>query len=154
MGELIVRPMTLRDVDGKAHVHHKSCLETYTGLMDPDFLAHSTLDKYRSIAAAYADATLVAELDGMIVGFGTWSGHEIAALYILREFQGMGIGRKLMDALLARMPLCGEVRLQVLDGNDRAIGFYEHLGFRKTGDPEPTRFSSTHPAYWMTLKRR
>jgi len=152
--DIIIRPMELSDADGKAYVHYKSCLETYTGLMDPDFLARSTLDKYRSIAAAYADATLVAELDGVIVGFGTWSGDEIAALYILREFQGMGIGRKLMDALLARMPLCGEVRLQVLDGNDRAIGFYEHMGFRKTGDPEPTRFSSTHPAYWMTLKRR
>ena len=138
MAELIIRPMMLDDADRKGYVHWKSCLETYTGLMDPDFLARSTLDKYRSIAAAYADTTLVAELDGVIVGFGTWSDDEISALYILREFHGLGIGRKLMDAL---------------DGNDHAIGFYQHMGFRQTGEPEYTRFSRTHPAYWMTRKR-
>ena len=153
VAELIIRPMMLDDADRKGYVHWKSCLETYTGLMDPDFLARSTLDKYRSIAAAYADTTLVAELDGVIVGFGTWSDDEISALYILREFHGLGIGRKLIDALLAQMPTCGKIRLQVLDGNDHAIGFYQHMGFRQTGEPEYTRFSRTHPAYWMTRKR-
>ena len=155
MSELIIRPMTAADADRKGYVHWKSSVETYTGLMDPDFLARSTLEIYGQIAAAYVDTTLVAELDGQIVGFGCWSADgEISALYILREFQGRGIGRKLMAALLAQLTAHPVVHLWVLHGNDNAIGFYERMGFRLTGESIPNKYSSIHPSLRMTLTRK
>lgn len=155
MSELIIRPMTLEDADRKGYVHWKSCEETYTGLMDEAFLATSTLERCQQIAHAYPENTLVAELDGLIVGFGCWSaGGEISALYILREYQGRGIGRQLMSALLAQLASRREVHLWVLHGNDNAIAFYEHMGFRLTGESIPNKYSAIHPSLRMTRERK
>ena len=146
MQNLLIRPMVPEDADAKAYVHYTSCLETYTGLMDPEFLAASTLDKYHAIALRFLATTLVAELDGRIVGFGCWTPDgEISALYILQEAQGYGIGRRLLEAMLERLSDCEQVRLEVLEGNDRAIGFYEHMGFRLDGIRYLSRFSAVHP---------
>ncbi|MBQ4549724.1 MAG: GNAT family N-acetyltransferase [Oscillospiraceae bacterium] len=142
--------MIPEDADGKAYVHYTSCLETYTGLMDPEFLAASTLDKYHAIALRFVDTTLIAELDGRIVGFGCWDPKGgIPALYLLRDAQGYGIGRRLLEAMLERLSDCKQVRLEVLEGNDRAIGFYEHMGFRLDGTRYLARFSAVHPVLGM-----
>ena len=150
MQNLLIRPMIPEDADGKAYVHYTSCLETYTGLMDPEFLAASTLDKYHAIALRFVETTLVAELDGQIVGFGCWDPKgEIPALYVLRDAQGYGIGRRLLETMLERLSDCKQVRLEVLEGNDRAIGFYEHMGFRLDGTSYLARFSAVHPVLGM-----
>lgn len=150
MQNLLIRPMVPEDAAGKAYVHYMSCLETYTGLMDPEFLAASTLDKYHAIALRFVDTTLVAELEGRIVGFGCWDPKgEIPALYVLRDAQGYGIGRRLLETMLERLSDCKQVRLEVLEGNDRAIGFYEHMGFQLDGTRYLTRFSAVHPVLGM-----
>jgi ribosomal protein S18 acetylase RimI-like enzyme len=150
MRNVVIRPMMPADAEAKAYVHWKSCLETYTGLMDPEFLAGSTLDKYHAIALRFVETTLIAELDEKIVGFGCWDPKgEIPALYVLRDAQGYGIGRRLLDAMLAQLSDCKQVRLEVLEGNDRAIGFYEHMGFRMDGTSYLTRFSAVHPVLGM-----
>lgn len=38
-----------------------------------------------------------------------------------------------MDAAVRRLEDCKDVVLWVLKGNDHAIGFYEHYGFRLDG---------------------
>ena len=150
MQNLLIRPIIPEDADGKAYVHYTSCLETYTGLMDPEFLAASTLDKYHAIALRFVETTLIAELDGRIVGFGCWDPKgEIPALYLLRDAQGYGIGRRLLEAMLERLSDCKQVRLEVLEGNDRAIGFYEHMGFQLDGTSYLSRFSAVHPVLGM-----
>lgn len=150
MQNVVIRPMMPADADAKAYVHYTSCLETYTGLMDPEFLAASTLDKYHAIALRFVETTLVAELDGQIVGFGCWDPKGgIPALYLLRDAQGYGIGRRLLEAMLERLSDCKQVRLEVLEGNDRAIGFYEHMGFRLDGTRYLARFSAVHPVLGM-----
>ena len=153
MKGLLVRPMTVSDVPAKGYVHWKTCLETYAELMDPEVLAGWTLEVYERIALRFLDTTLVAEQDGRVVGFGCWDpAGEISALYILPQEQGGGIGRMLMDALMERLSGCSRVRLQVLEGNDHAIGFYGRLGFRLTGEQEMTKYSAVHPALWMERK--
>ena len=150
MKNVVIRPMMPADAEAKADVHWKSCLETYTGLMDPDFLAASTLDKYHAIALRFVETTLVAELDGKIVGFGCWDPTgEIPALYVLRDALGYGIGRRLLETMLERLADCKQVRLEVLEGNNRAIGFYEHMGFRLDGTSYLARFSAVHPVLGM-----
>ncbi len=150
MRNVSIRPMELEDAEGKGYVHWKSCLETYTGLMDPGFLAGSTLDKYHEIARRFVGTTLVAELDEKIVGFGCWDpSGEISALYVLEEAQGFGIGRRLLEAMLERLSGCEQVRLEVLEGNDRAIGFYGHMGFRLDGSGKMTKYSAVHPVLGM-----
>lgn len=60
---------------------------------------------------------------------------EVYAIYILRDFQGQGLGRRLMSAAAAQLKekkhksLC----LWVVEGNKRAIEFYKALGGQRCG---------------------
>ena len=134
------------DRAGKALVHYQSWLETYTGLMDPRILEGHSLDKCRTIAENHPENTLVLldrDQEDRVAGFACYlhsarpfisvsDASEICALYVLREYQGLGLGKLLMEHCLAWLPR-PRVALLVLKGNEKAIGFYERMGFRFTG---------------------
>lgn len=133
-----IHDMRPEDMDGKGYVHWKSWQETYTGLIEPQYITNQTLEKCRNIAHRWPENTLVAELGGKIVGFACYGktdsgANEIIAIYLLKEAQGLGLGRELIDAAFRRLDPHQPVVLWVLKGNDRAIGFYEHYGFRLDG---------------------
>jgi GNAT superfamily N-acetyltransferase len=86
----------------------------------------------------------VAALDERVVGFASctrqrepnllaagYSG-EVAAIYVLREAQGQGAGRRLMAAMARRLIAEGErsMALWVLEANAPARRFYERLDGR------------------------
>lgn len=138
---IVIRAMQPEDADAKGYVHWKTWQETYAGLMDEKYLTSQTLEKCQTIAHRWPENTLVAELDGKIVGFSCYgkdaSGTgEVFAIYLLKEVQGFGLGRKLMDATLHQLRDCPHVFLWVLEGNTQAIGFYEHYGFRMDGSKQ------------------
>lgn len=150
MQNVVIRPMMPADADVKGYVHWKSCLETYKGLLDPAYFENAPLAAYQAIARRFPDKTLVAEIGGRIVGFGTWKDSgEVYGLYVLQEFQGCGIGRMLLEALLEQLSPRPHIWLMVLDGNDHAIGFYEHMGFRLDGYRERNNYSAVHPSLRM-----
>jgi putative acetyltransferase len=71
----------------------------------------------------------VDEADG-VIGFMLLDGSHMEALFIDPAFRGKGIGRALVDEAVRRCPsLCTDVNEQ----NRQAVGFYEHLGFERTG---------------------
>ena len=85
-----------------------------------------------------SNVVLVALYDGRIVGFADfrplpdgWA--ELAAIYVLPEMQGRGIGGRLLAVGIARFP--GETRfvLRVQRDNAAARRFYEARGFRPSG---------------------
>ena len=143
----VIRDMLPGEADQKGHVHYQTWLETYTGLIDEAFLANQTLEKCQTIARKWPDNTLIAELDGKMVGYCCYgkedsgAGH-IFALYLLKEAQGIGLGRKLMNAAMDRLSECCPITLGVLEGNQQAIGFYEHYGFRFSGNSQVLRFGN------------
>lgn len=57
----------------------------------------------------------------------------IQSLYLLPEYQGHGVGRKLMEAALTWLGSEQDIYLNVASYNDKAIAFYEKFGFKKTG---------------------
>lgn len=88
----------------------------------------------------------MAETDGALVGYAlTWRGQdfdldpdgtpELAALYLDPAAWGKGVGGALMDAALADLRERGfaEAVLWVLEGNERAIRFYERAGWYDDG---------------------
>jgi L-phenylalanine/L-methionine N-acetyltransferase len=103
------------------------------------------LDQQRQIEALDAnDHDFVAEVDGRAVGtarlvaFHGRLSHcgEIAHLMIHDEFQGRGIGRQLMEALLdVADNYLGLVRVELLvyPDNTSAVHLYESLGFAHKG---------------------
>jgi ribosomal protein S18 acetylase RimI-like enzyme len=51
----------------------------------------------------------------------------LANLMILKQFQGQGIGKIIIEDLIRNYP---KIRLEVLKVNHRAVQFYQNLGFR------------------------
>lgn len=137
---LIIREMLPEDVDRKGYVHWKTWQETYTGLMPSEKMV--TLEKCREIAKRWPENTLVAILEGNVIGFACYVPYrgsdltncgEVQAIYVLKEAQGYGIGRRLMDAALDKLSNYDPIVLWVLNVNQNAIGFYEHYGFHLDG---------------------
>jgi diamine N-acetyltransferase len=60
---------------------------------------------------------------------------ELKRIYLLRPFQGTGIGKGLMDEALvyAKYQNCRRVLLGVYSGNTGAIAFYKKFGFVEIG---------------------
>jgi ribosomal protein S18 acetylase RimI-like enzyme len=59
----------------------------------------------------------------------------LVSMYVAPEFAGRGIGRALVEALLAQARADGLqlIVLTVTDGNDKAAQLYERCGFRSFG---------------------
>ena len=141
--------MSPQDREGRAFVHYQAWQETYPGLMPDGVLAAHTLERClerandRRFNSTNTFVALDRENGDRVVGFGTLYCHardfvsvteagEVGALYVLKDFQGQGIGRDLLEHCLAWLPR-PRVALFVLKGNDKAIGFYKRMGFRLTG---------------------
>ena len=71
--------------------------------------------------------SLVAELDGGVVGYVAVTGGHIENLYTLPEAQGHGIGRALLAAVQQRVT--GPITLRCPTVNSRARSLYERCGF-------------------------
>lgn len=93
--------------------------------------------------AADGFPVLVAEADGNVVGFATyehfrgagkWPGYRFTvehSIHIAESTWRRGVGRALMEALLARARAAGlHVMVGAIDsGNERSIAFHERLDF-------------------------
>ena len=82
---------------------------------------------------------LVALQDGSILAFADFrplsrSRVELAAIYVLPEAQGGGIGARLLKAGIARFPGGTHFLLRVERDNLSAQRFYEAYGFQPTGE--------------------
>ncbi|GGX63347.1 GNAT family N-acetyltransferase [Saccharospirillum salsuginis] len=74
--------------------------------------------------------SLKAVLEGRIVGYVTWrDGHFVTALYVSLAHQGLGIGRRLMDAMIER----AEEPVVRLRASVNAVEFYRRYGFQPEG---------------------
>jgi ribosomal protein S18 acetylase RimI-like enzyme len=144
-----IRFAVRNDASGLLAVHDAAWRESYRGIIQGAALekmieARGPAWWERSIAAR--NSILVLEFDGAISGYVSF-GHarnrserypnQIYELYLKPEFQGVGFGRRLFGA--ARQALShgrGPVAVSVwaLSANERAIGFYQHLGGRRIGE--------------------
>ena len=136
---------TEEDLNGKAYVHYNAWKEAYTGLVDQAFLDSRTYEQsvqsaHRAFDNGYV--TYIAVENGKVIGFadfGAYRGEDIAnagevyAIYLLKEYYGKGAGTALMNEALSRMNKYERAAVWVLQGNERAIGFYRKCGFDPDG---------------------
>ena len=161
-----IRDAKREDLNGKAYVHWQSWQETYDGLVDPAFLAARTQEtslKYaeRAFDMGYPSLIAVDEQDRAI-GFADYGpcrdaedadDGEVYAIYVLRDYHGAGVGPALMTAALERLEDRRKVVVWVLQGNERAIRFYQKMGFRLDGKQQTIRLGTDVTELRMTLLR-
>ncbi len=141
--DIIIKKMeTEEEIKGKAYVHWKAWHEAYPGLIRDEYLNRLTLAKCEQIAFNWTDNLYIAKDGDRVVGFAGY-GHrdgepqdtgEVFALYVLAEYYGKGVGRKLMDAAIKHLRKDYQhICLWTLKENIRAIRFYQKCGFTADG---------------------
>ena len=139
---MIIAPAILSDAEGIAAVQVAAWRNAYANLLPADYLARMSVPRHAALhhaAIVAGRGILVARNEGRVVGFCTvgkprtpgLADGEIETLYVLDDWQGQGVGRRLMRAgadLLEKRG-CGSVFLWVLKDNP-SRWFYERLGGR------------------------
>lgn len=142
MGIMIKKMETDSEIKGKAYVHWKAWQEAYTGLVSQSYLDDFSLEKSTDLAYRCPDHILVAKDNDKVVGFVKYGAYrespipdtgEIHAIYILKEYYDKKVGYALMRAAIDQLSQYGQIAVWVLEGNNRAIRFYERYGFQFDG---------------------
>lgn len=144
--DVTIRTAGVDDAEALAPLHVVAWDEAYTGLMPQRILDErktepmaAKVDRWRGRIAWPDGHTWVADDGGELVGFvSTGPGRdgrgdlELMALYVRRSHYDTGLGHRLLEAAIGD----GPAYLWVLDGNARAIRFYERHGFAFDGQVE------------------
>lgn len=134
---------TEEEINGKAYVHYKSWHETYSDLIDPEYMKTVTLEKCEKIAHRWPDNIIVAKDGDKVIGFVGYGAYrdetlpehgEIFAIYVLDEYQGKKVGFGLMNAAVQKLSDFDKIAVWVLRGNEKAIRFYKKYGFDFDGN--------------------
>jgi ribosomal protein S18 acetylase RimI-like enzyme len=152
-GRVVVRGAVPADAHAIATVTVQSWRAAYRGLLPDDVLAALSVgDREKrwsaSLTAPPANTrVVVAAVAEAVVGFAATGPPlvpedradpalgDLYALYLDPEFWRRGIGTRLHSAALDRLRSCGftHAGLWVLDTNERALRFYDHVGWTDTG---------------------
>lgn len=145
-----IREYRPADLPGIARVQVDTWRSTYRGIVPQDFLdtmdveeREKRLRRFQSERPALAYFVAVEE-SGQVVGFAAggperddFPGHpgELYAIYILPEFQALGLGRSLVRAVFERLEAAGlrPAVIWVLAENP-ACAFYRRLGGIQAGE--------------------
>ena len=115
------------------------------------------------IAFRNTDRILVAKDAGRVIGFAAYGPYrdsglreagEVYAIYILREYYGKGVGYALMNAAVERLKGYSAIAVWVLEGNRRAIRFYQRYGFYFDGTKKEIILGTQNTELRMILIRR
>ncbi|WP_199621282.1 GNAT family N-acetyltransferase [Paenibacillus alkalitolerans] len=149
-----IRKANIDDVEGVAHVHVNSWRSTYKGLISDTFLSNLTLEGRKknwlwTFNNLNQDEEIFVAMDQQgIIGFsnsGKNRNHEydhdgeLYAIYLLKEYQGKGIGRRLVQAAVDSLKVKGykSMMLWVLENNP-SLGFYLKIGGTVIGKKDIT----------------
>ena len=130
---LVVRAAVGEDIEGIIRVFKTTYLKD-------ESWARSAL---RRLLATSNYVMLVAELGGIVVGYADyyvlpsiwekWNEATVNYLFVHKDYQGKGIGSKLLEEVVKRADKAGiaEIHVATEKGNEQAIRLYKKHGFLK-----------------------
>lgn len=150
----VIRPLHEKDdFEAVGGMLVSSWRQSYGGILPREWLNRLSPQRFCPALRAAPERSLVLFEDDIPVGICTvgfsrepgregWG--EIISLYLLKEHQGRGHGRRLLTSAMACLNQegCEKVCLWVFADNPGAIRFYEHMGFALSGNRQREPFSS------------
>ena len=98
-----------------------------------ELIVGNAVDLYAPLEVAvykeelFSETIYVAALDSQVVGFVAFRKNELGYIYVLNEFQGRGIGGKLLDTIIPYLER--PAFLEVFPTNIKAKRLYRSRGF-------------------------
>ena len=147
----MIRKATWADAPAIASVHVESWKTTYGGIVPDAYLETLTVEEkqtlWEKVLRQSDHSVFVAEENGRVVGFVSGGPNraadgliakydgELYAIYLLKEVQGKGLGRQLVQALVGDLTQKGIHSLVVwVLADNPSRGFYERLGGEKLAE--------------------
>ncbi|MFB5664187.1 GNAT family N-acetyltransferase [Alteribacillus sp. HJP-4] len=141
----IIRAMKKKDIASVRNVATASWHDTYDGLIprpvQDRFLNQAYSDRMMKLRLKRSNM-IVAERNGIIIGFVNISHpnlageSELAAIYLLPEYQRKGSGSMLLEKAINAVPSAKTITLNVESDNAKGKHFYEARGFKAVGEEE------------------
>jgi ribosomal protein S18 acetylase RimI-like enzyme len=168
---MTVRPAAPADVRAIAEIHVAAWRAAYRGLIPDSYLAELTVEKRvelwrRRLSQADAATVVVAQDRDRVAGFCLFGSTrdadgkgrpvgEIIALNVAPEHWRRGYGRVLCEFALREAPRRGWslMTLWILKGNERAMRFYEALGFALDGTERIDEHVIGAPIYELRYRK-
>lgn len=140
---MIIRRATLDDIKGISKVHVDTWRTTYKGIIPDSFLESLAYEDRETAWIVHLNKVdevifVVENEKGEIIGFASTSRREnnedvesidLTSLYLLEEYQGNGIGKKLIKTLFEYYKAKGYKRVYVdVLAENKTRHFYEYYG--------------------------
>jgi len=123
--EVIIRKYKNIDYVQLCQVHDQTRMQ--------ELIVGNAVDLYAPLEVAvykeelFSETIYVAALDSQVVGFVAFRKNELGYIYVLNEFQGRGIGGKLLDTVIPYLER--PAFLEVFPTNIKAKRLYRSRGF-------------------------
>jgi ribosomal protein S18 acetylase RimI-like enzyme len=131
---IIIRNAKDDDASAIAELWHSAWRDGHRGLVPEGLMQYRTLTTFIPRAASRIPHSIVAlSGDNQLLGFVSLRGLELEQIFVDGAARGTGIATQLMRAGEQRLVKDGaeEAFLVVVDGNSRAIQFYEREGWER-----------------------
>lgn len=142
----MIRPAAPEDAASNLQIWRDAVRATH------DFLTPEDLAAIDALVAEHLPAMVSwVKTDGRDrpLGFMALTGAHIDALFVDPGSHGQGVGRALVAHARTLHP---DLTVDVNEQNPRAIGFYERLGFRRTGRSETDDQGRPYPLLHLELR--
>ena len=132
----MIRPALAEDMATVADIWHRAWHVGHAGHVPEGLTAARTLEAFHARTPSRVADTLVAEVDGGVVGFTMVHGDEVEQVFVDPRAHGTGVAAPLLAAVEQQVAAAGHdvAWLAVVVGNARARAFYEKHGWRDAGD--------------------
>jgi GNAT superfamily N-acetyltransferase len=139
---LKIRKAIVNDAAGIAQVHVDSWISTYSGIIPTEYLDKLTYESRQKLwenNILELDVFVAENNEGRIIGFSTGRTErtgrhkgfdgELSSIYLLKEYQGKGIGKRLLNSVVNTLRSKGinSMLVLVLEDNPSRY-FYEAMG--------------------------
>lgn len=145
----MIRKATVADAEAIATIHVRAWQTAYAEIFPAEFLANLSLERriaaWREQLENNPGLTFIAEENGLVTGWVSGGlsidadaagVSEVQAIYVLPEYWDKGVGAELMQTIEQALPPLHTTTLWVLRDNQRALRFYEKLGYTADGAEE------------------
>ena len=132
----MIRPAQAEDMAAVADIWHRAWHVGHAGHVPDGLTAARTLEAFHTRTPARVADTMVAEVDGVLVGFTMVAGDEVEQVFVDPRSHGTGVAAPLLAAAEQQVAAAGHdvAWLAVVVGNARARAFYEKRGWHDAGD--------------------